>query len=70
MQEKLKPQMFSLLSPDTIDRIVYNSSSMLELHMYGLWQILTLHNMQFLNMVTYMDKELGYDLLGNKPVIN
>jgi hypothetical protein len=29
-----------------------------------------LHNMQFLNMVTYMDKELGYDLLGNKPVIN
>jgi hypothetical protein len=63
--------MFNLLSPDTIDLIVYNSSSMLELHMYGLWQILTLHNMQFLNMVTYMDhKELGYHVLGNKPVIN
>lgn len=30
--KKLKPQMFSLLSPDTIDRIVYDSSSMLELH--------------------------------------
>jgi hypothetical protein len=62
--------MFNLLSPDTIDRIVYNSSSMPELHMYGLWQILTLHNMQLLNMVTYMDKELGYHVLGNKPVIN
>lgn len=58
--------MFNLLSPDTIDRIVYNSSSVLELHMYGLWQILTLHNMQFLNMVTYMDKELGYHVLGQQ----
>ncbi len=38
--------------------------------MYGLWKILTLHNMQFLNMVTYMDKELGYHVVGNKPVIN
>jgi hypothetical protein len=62
--------MFNLLSPDTIDRIVYDSSSMLELHMYGLWQILTLHNMQFLNMVTYMDMELGYHVLGNKRVIS